>query len=556
MPGLALPSAALRPHKLLSPPGKSPQSLSPAVSPARNLPGTLLPLTGVGSPCSNESGPMISPQTLNLKALIPDHVDEDIFDRYDFEDEKLGAGGYGSVYLAKDRFLDGRIVAVKKALMMDGDMRENFQQEVQIMKELDHPNICRVYESYDHGRHVYLVMEYCAGGDLFDYILKHQGIPEATCAKLLRQIASALKHAHDKGIAHRDLKPENVCFDSHEDPVVKLIDWGLGFYFRKARMTSSMVGSNAYTAPEVMRSGRGSHYTNACDLWSLGAMASVMLSGEPPHLANDDRSLDGGAASTEAVASTGQRQRQTAAVLEGAVWEPISSSARDLVEQLLSWDPAERPSAEEVLNHPFLRTDVAVSPLTASQKVLDNLHRFSKTSKFLSLCSASVAQQLSRRGLKELQGVFQALDTNGDGMLQLHEVRSGFQEMFGPQSRLLEEIDEIFERLDIDGSGAIDYTEFLAAGLGNRVNHEVDALWAAFKAFDVQESDGHLTKDEIAQVLFEAGGGQMWSREKCEELAREVVEQFDRDGNGSLDFDEWLLMMRRHEDTEERRVSL
>lgn len=551
MPGLALPTAALRPGK-----GPFSGNNSPAgrpVSPAKaTLPGTLLPLTGVVSPgasnCSSPvEKPLISP-SINLKALIPDHVDEDIFDRYDFGKDSglLGAGGYGTVYLAKDRMHPGRIVAVKKAMMMDGDMREDFQQEVGIMKELDHPNICTVYESYDHGRHVYLVMEYCAGGDLFEYILKHNGLPEGEVMTILRQVASALKHAHDKGIAHRDLKPENVCFADTEDIHVKVIDWGLGFYFKRAHMKTS-VGTSAYAAPEVQRPVRGP-YTSACDIWSLGAMACVMLTGEPPFFGTKCEEDSTGPQATS-----------------GSAWESISQEARNWVANLLRWNPNERPSAEAVLNDPWLKMDASTASASssASQQVLANLHRFSKTSTFLSLCAASVAQQLSRKGLKELQTVFKQLDTNGDGMLQLHEVRSGFEQMFGVGSAPLEEINEMFQRLDIDGSGAIDYTEFLAAGLGNRVNNEVDALWAAFKAFDVQESDGNITQAEIAQVLYEAGAGQMWSREKCDELAKEVVEQFDRDGNGSLDFDEWLLMMKRHEDPDpispeqwQRRVSL
>jgi len=508
-------------------PSKLSPNVSPAPSPARNLPGTLLPLTGQGTPVAPECEKpeaTSSPPSFDLTALIPDHVDEDIFARYDFDEQELGTGGYGRVYLAKDRKMADRVVAVKKAVMLDGDMREGFQQEVRIMKELDHPNICRVYESYDHGRHVYLVMEYCAGGDLFDHILRQDGLSEAQAAEILRQVASALKHAHDKGVAHRDLKPENVCFCSEDvhDLRVKVIDWGLGFYFKLFRM-SAAVGSGNYAAPEVQRPG-GCVYTSSCDLWSLGAMACVLLSGEPPRASGEEIDF----------------------LPSGAVWDSISPDARSLVASLLRRQPSERPSAEEVLNHVWLKTHGAKLSLGSNTEVLANLRRFSNTSTFLSLCAASVAQQLSRHGLKELEEVFRQLDANADGILELHEVKAGFQQIFGKGSAPLEEIEEMFVRLDIDGSGAIDYTEFLAAGMGNRVNNEVEALWAAFKAFDVHESDGNLTEAEIAHVLFEAGGAaRVWSFEKCEELAREVVQQFDRDGNGSLDFDEWVEMMKR-----------
>ncbi|CAE7254434.1 CPK2 [Symbiodinium sp. CCMP2592] len=370
----------------MRPGAKSPQATPPA-SPARSLPGTLLPLTGLRgsspgvSPCKGNPSPPKSPQpgpSFDLKALIPDHLDEDIFARYDFDDKELGAGGFGSVYLAKDHKMADRQVAIKKAVMLDGDMRQNFQQEVRIMKELDHPNICRVYESYDHGRHVFFVMEYCAGGDLFDRILRQGGISEAEAAEILRQVAGALKRLGRLVRGSSDM----------QDTRVKVIDWGLGFYFRRSRMNTA-VGSGAYAAPEVQRPVGGGAYTSACDLWSLGAMACVMLSGEPPNY--------GGNAFDE----------QHDFAPHGPIWEKMSSDARSLVTSLLKWDPSKRPSADAVLNHAWLRTyDEQPSIMSSKTEVLKNLRRFSNNSTFLSLCAASVAQQLSRRGLKELEQAF------------------------------------------------------------------------------------------------------------------------------------------------------
>jgi len=369
------------------------------------------------------------------------------------------------------------------------------------------------------------VMEYCEGGELFDRILKQERIEEKEAAAIVLQVARALKHAHSRGICHRDLKPENVCFVSNEvqSNHVKVIDWGLGFHFKRARM-SNAVGSANYAAPEVIRAAKGKSYTSACDIYGLGALACAMLSGQPPFF--------------------GAKPEEQSTPFSGSVWESASSEARDLVTQLLRSDPSARPEIDQVMKHPWLRGLSESSPVTdVSKQILANMRSFKNSSAFISLCSAAVAQQLSDSALKDLHQVFQDMDLNGDGVLELHEVRDGFEHIFGRNSSQLKDIDDLFARLDLDGSGSIDYTEFCAAGIGDRMITEVEALWAAFKAFDVLDADGTVSEEEISEVLMNAGSGAVWPRETCQRLAREAVQRFDCDGNGSLDFDEWRKMM-------------
>merc|ERR1719414_1744466 len=102
------------------------------------------------------------------------------------------------------------------------------------------------------------------------------------------------------------------------------------------------------------------------------------------------------------------------------------------------------------------------------QQVLLNMKQFSRTSHFFSLCVASVARQLDHRSLRDVHKVFKELDVNGDGVLELHEVMAGFEKMFGENSEQVRDVEAMFSRLDLDGSGRIDYTEFCAAGIGER----------------------------------------------------------------------------------------
>lgn len=139
---------------------------------------------------------------------------------------------------------------------------------------------------------------------------------------------------------------------------------------------------------------------------------------------------------------------------------------------------------------------------------------------------------------------FSEMDTNGDGVLELHEVREGFQKFFGKESAQVKDVEQVFARLDLDGSGVIDYTEFCAAGIGERVSLEEDVLWAAFKAFDVQDDDGRITKDEITQVLRSVDVNKLWTAEVCQDVAEEIFANFDQNGDGSLDFEEFVKLMR------------
>lgn len=401
-----------------------------------------------------------------------------------------------------------------------------------MMKSLDHPNICKLLETYDEGRYVYLVMERCEGGELFARIMEHGFIDEHTTADIVRQVASALKLAHSKNIAHRDLKPENICFCSADpaDNHVKVIDWGVGrSYGGLVRMKSS-VGTLSYAAPEVLQAEKKGCYTSACDLWSLGVVAYVMLCGKPPFWGSSGEQLKSMVAESFPMA--------------GGTWKGVSDDAKQVLRGLFKCDPKQRLSIDDILTHPWLQTSSMCTDPAVAHEVLTNLRHFSQTTQFFSVCAASVARQLDHRSLRDVHRVFRDMDTNRDGVLQLQEVKAGFEKIFGKGSEHLKEVEEVFARLDIDGSGAIDYTEFCAAGIGMRLSEEEPALWAAFKVFDVHDDDGRVTKNEVKEVLANANLGEAWSKNTLDEITDDLFAKFDIDGDGALDFEEWRGLMR------------
>lgn len=474
----------------------------------------------------SEGGPVR--RSFDPRVFVPERANSKISRRYNIGARDIGTGSFGQVFVAEDRLAAGRMVAIKKVKTPDLNSKRAFQKEVGIMKNLDHPNICKIMETYEEGHVMYIVMEYCGGGEVFDRIVEEGMIAEGSTANIVRQVASALKYAHSKEIAHRDLKPENLCFctEKASDSRVMVIDWGVGFYFGLSRMRSA-VGSLTYTAPEVRTAAGGASYSSACDAWSLGVVTYVMLCGRPPFWGKNQLT----------------KMQGEEYPMSSEVWQGISCDAKSLIRWLLKANPNNRLSIADVIDHPWLTTGMGHTNPDIAHQVLCNLRYFSNASELFSLCAASVARQLDHRRLHDVNRVFCEMDTNGDGVLELKEIRRGFERIFGKDCEELNDLEWMFHRLDLDGSGMIDYTEFCAAGIGMRMNMEEHALRVAFKAFD-HEDAGRITKDQIKQVLSSADVKQVWPQDVCDQTAQDVMERFDSNGDGSLDFDEWVWLMR------------
>lgn len=432
-------------------------------------------------------------------------------------------------------------------LSMDDGRTEAFKNEVKNMKALDHPNICKCLESYEQGRHLFLVTEFCPGKDLLDRLIdSDEGMVEESFTMLVvEQVASALMYAHGRRIAHRDLKPENVCFCSEDwkDSDIKVIDWGLSRFFGQGEM-HSIVGTVSYTAPEVLmasgeegdfydESSTGGEtsrpYTEACDLWSLGVLIYFMLSGVAPFSGTESAQL--------------RNMRAENVSMEAPCWARTSDEAKAFILSLLRWDPQDRPEMAGLLVHPVFQTARLrrKTQPSAMEAIAANLRLSQGNAQFLSICHASAARQLDHKDLKNIYEVFRSRDENGDGYLSLEEFRKVFEDL----KYTGVDVDSIFTSIDLDGSHRIDYTEFCAAALGEKVFTQDEALWSSFKAFDVHKGDGKLTREELVAVLKSADANKAWPHEDCKRVADELMAKFDVDNDGFITFEEWAQTMRQ-----------
>lgn len=213
---------------------------------------------------------------------------------YTFE-KLIGGGHFGTVRIAH-RHTDPEIKYAVKSILKENIVSDVklLEEELAILTQVDHPNIVKFHETYMDHRYVHIVMELCNGGELFDKIVEMQRFSEKVAASLMKKIMSAVKHLHENGIVHRDLKPENFIFnEKSDDAEIKLIDFGLSKRYGQNQLDHpkekmhTIVGTPYYVAPEVLRG----NYDFSCDLWSLGVILYIMLSGYPPFEGDSNKEI-------------------------------------------------------------------------------------------------------------------------------------------------------------------------------------------------------------------------------------------------------------------------
>ncbi|XP_072290470.1 SNF related kinase b [Eucyclogobius newberryi] len=249
----------------------------------------------------------------------------------------LGRGHFAVVKLAR-HVNTGQLVAVKiiNKTKLDVMATSHLLQEVRCMRRVQHPNVVRLYEVIDTPSTLYLVMELAEGGDLYDYIQRHDGgVAEGTAKRHFAQIVRAVSYCHRLHVVHRDLKPENVVFFPQQG-AVKLTDFGFSNLFQPGTMLATSCGSLAYSAPEILL---GEEYdAPAVDIWSLGVILYMLVCGVPPfYETNDSETL---------VMILDCRYR---------IPEHVSDHCRHLISRMLQKDPTSRATLEEIEAHDWLK---------------------------------------------------------------------------------------------------------------------------------------------------------------------------------------------------------
>ncbi|WVF67069.1 hypothetical protein IAT40_001813 [Kwoniella sp. CBS 6097] len=294
-------------------------------------------------------------------------------------EEVLGRGGFGKVVRAtwtphggekKDvalKIISKKLVKGNESAVMD---------EINVLKELDHPNIVHVWDHFESRDKFYLTFELAVGGELFDRITERGKFTEKDAADCIRQVLSATAYLHSHQIVHRDLKPENILYKTKaaDSPLV-IADFGIAKHLEtpEEELVDS-AGSFGYAAPEVLT---GAGHGTKCDCWSVGVIAYTLLCGYSPFRSDDRNGLL-------------REMTRGRITFHERYWSKVSNTAKEFIKTLLVVDPKKRSSAAQALQHPWM-TSGQTSEHDLSSAVRENFEAKKKWK------SAVMAIQASNR---------------------------------------------------------------------------------------------------------------------------------------------------------------
>eukprot|EP00930_Biecheleria_cincta_P083091 TRINITY_DN72723_c0_g1_i1.p1 TRINITY_DN72723_c0_g1~~TRINITY_DN72723_c0_g1_i1.p1 ORF type:complete len:548 (+),score=115.84 TRINITY_DN72723_c0_g1_i1:33-1676(+) len=414
------------------------------------------------------------------------------------------------------------------------ESHQTLMKTAEALKSLDHPGIVRVLETFEDDQCIYIVMEYCAGGHLLQ--AAGSGMDELKAAHYVNEVVGAIAHAHENNIVHQDLRPENILF-STADPDARLVicDWS-NAEFIDAPPEESRRGliTSDYSAPELRPEVR----TDRVDMWSIGMVAYVLLTMQPPMRRPQD---------------FGPQMLPRSAHL--------SEPCVDFLSKLLRVDPNQRMSARQAQAHPWLANARNMEkPVLPKFETLAAARRsivsFGTKDTLQRAAATFISKHLSGEALHELTLAFQAADKNSDGTLDRFELMDLLRPKLekaetagdGPSNdeMEMEAILSAMAAMDSDGSGVVTYSEFLAAASSSVLNQSVHLAWEAFRVFD-GDGSGRLSRNEIYEFLQtdtmgDMLGGIAASRggSSREEVLEQIKTKYDKNGDNAISFDEFM----------------
>jgi calcium-dependent protein kinase len=379
---------------------------------------------------------------------------------YKVAKEPIGSGTYGEVLAGTHRKTGARraVKSVDKATFakFSQTKRDFLWRELEILKHMDHPNILRMYEAFEDDRFIYLVLEFCSGGDLLERVAAPvTRMSESEAAMLFSQMLAAVQHLHVRNIMHRDLKPENFLFTYREpdrEPLppkvapLKLIDFGLSRRLddgATGRMTPR-IGTKEYMSPEAADGTATATAADRSDMWSMGVILHTMLTGHFPNKNLQKQAPD--------------------EYFSAAFWSKFTQPAIDFLRCLLHFKPAKRLSSTDAMKHPWLLMSSNAELYSTALNIPDAIRTYANLEGFKRLVLVAAAREIDDREVAAVRSTFLKLQNDCEGSL-CPEALKDIERVDGILGEIAAELQHAFSVVDADGSGTIDWTELVAACL-------------------------------------------------------------------------------------------
>jgi len=436
----------------------------------------------------------------------------------------LGSGLTGTVIKVKQR-QTGASFALKTLALKDQDSKnEDLKTELKIMAQLDHPNVVRLVETFYEKDCVHLVMELCAGGELFDRLLEARRFKEDTARSLIRKIVGVVRFCHERGIVHRDLKLENILFDSKSpDAEMKICDFGLSkrYTTRHHHMLQQQVGTPYYMAPEVL----DGQYDEKCDLWSIGVIAYMLLTGKPPFPGQTNKDIM-------------DNVRTLPVEIKKRDFSGCSDQSKHFVKSLLDRNRTTRPSAQQALEHPWftMEKQSVEAPL---ESTVQRLMMYSEYPTLKRVALEMVTFNFTPDEIKSMIPEFQKFDASNQGEINVNDFKVALTNL--TKTTISDEnVQKLFDQMDTDHSGALSWHEFLAACLNSCKMDDDKYLKQAFDHID-KTGTGTIERVDIKRLM-----GDDTTEEEVDTVFAEV-------GSTAVDYPTFAKMC--HKKPKMRRVS-
>ena len=424
----------------------------------------------------DNSNPIVKNNPDKLRHRIAQGKNLDIRKNYEFI-SILGMGAYGKVRLYRDKNYKDLLFAIK-TLKKEGISSYQFnllKSEVNILSNLDHPNIVKYFGAFEDNYYVHIVMEYLKGYDLYKIISlkKYTGFDEKDMCEIIQQLLKALSFIHSQNIIHRDIKPENILFANKRDySTLKLIDFGLATTSNKDTKT---VGTPYYMSPETI-DGRANARS---DIWSVGVIIYLMLTGKYAFNAEKGENLY-------------HKIKNDEIDMKPLIESQCSEEAKDFICKCLKKNYNERMSTTECLEHPWItKFCFKKNSNLLSNDTINTLLDFANKNALQKEIYYFIAKISSENDINKLKQFFNQLDVDSSGTLTIEEVERAFKEIDIKITE--EELQQIWDGLDFHKDGQVNYSEFLAAMVSSYNFQKEEKLWSVFNLF----KEGNKNKNYI-----------------------------------------------------------